>query len=180
MHISFDKQSYPMKSNTHLSDKGKRLLMKELVKDYEVLAKLEEVAVNGNKNAKANNNPLGSIQDRGPLKLKANKGEEESKPAMQPASENAEGSSAKWTTDAHGSSVATWIKPIAWIHIPKAGTSFLNTLLHHGGICPVFPEDKFYEGIEVRDNNKRYGRTSSTFLGENNPRKICQRASHNH
>merc|ERR1719428_2162194 len=28
MHISFDKQSYPMKSNTHLSDKGKRLLMK--------------------------------------------------------------------------------------------------------------------------------------------------------
>eukprot|EP00403_Amphidinium_massartii_P007919 CAMPEP_0178371228 /NCGR_PEP_ID=MMETSP0689_2-20121128/717_1 /TAXON_ID=160604 /ORGANISM="Amphidinium massartii, Strain CS-259" /LENGTH=301 /DNA_ID=CAMNT_0019991089 /DNA_START=110 /DNA_END=1015 /DNA_ORIENTATION=- len=32
-------------------------------------------------------------------------------------------------------------KPLAWIHIPKTGTSFVETLVHHKGFCPLFPPD---------------------------------------
>lgn len=32
-------------------------------------------------------------------------------------------------------------KPIAWVHIPKCGTSFINVLLQHKGICPGWPDD---------------------------------------
>ena len=29
--------------------------------------------------------------------------------------------------------------PVLWVHVPKAGTSFANTLIHHAGICPTWP-----------------------------------------
>jgi hypothetical protein len=35
------------------------------------------------------------------------------------------------------------LTPIAWIHIPKAGTSFVNTLIHHPGVCAHMPEDEY-------------------------------------
>lgn len=31
------------------------------------------------------------------------------------------------------------LTPVAWLHIPKTGTSFINTLLHTPAICPNFP-----------------------------------------
>eukprot|EP00931_Biecheleriopsis_adriatica_P079634 TRINITY_DN53019_c0_g1_i1.p1 TRINITY_DN53019_c0_g1~~TRINITY_DN53019_c0_g1_i1.p1 ORF type:complete len:305 (+),score=22.51 TRINITY_DN53019_c0_g1_i1:74-988(+) len=31
--------------------------------------------------------------------------------------------------------------PIEWVHVPKAGQSFLNTLIHIPGVCPGLPED---------------------------------------
>mmetsp|Transcript_64728 Transcript_64728/g.145430 ORF Transcript_64728/g.145430 Transcript_64728/m.145430 type:complete len:306 (+) Transcript_64728:81-998(+) len=31
--------------------------------------------------------------------------------------------------------------PIEWVHVPKAGSSFVNTLIHVPGICPGLPED---------------------------------------
>jgi len=31
--------------------------------------------------------------------------------------------------------------PIEWVHVPKAGSSFLQTLLHIQGICPGLPPD---------------------------------------
>lgn len=38
-----------------------------------------------------------------------------------------------------------WAKaPIVWVHTPKTGTSFLNTLLHHKGLCPAMPEDAWF------------------------------------
>lgn len=33
-------------------------------------------------------------------------------------------------------------KPIAWVHIPKTGSSFINALLHHKGICPDWPDNQ--------------------------------------
>lgn len=30
-------------------------------------------------------------------------------------------------------------KPLAWLHIPRCGSSFANTLIHHPGICPWLP-----------------------------------------
>lgn len=34
--------------------------------------------------------------------------------------------------------------PITWMHIPKTGSSFANTLFHHTGICPTFPDEAIY------------------------------------
>jgi len=31
--------------------------------------------------------------------------------------------------------------PIEWVHVPKTGTSFLNTLVHIPGVCPGLPTD---------------------------------------
>lgn len=31
--------------------------------------------------------------------------------------------------------------PIHWLHVPKCGSSFLNTLVHLPGVCPSLPED---------------------------------------
>jgi len=31
------------------------------------------------------------------------------------------------------------LKPLMWVHFPKCGASFLNTLTHHEGLCPYFP-----------------------------------------
>mmetsp|Transcript_29714 Transcript_29714/g.85045 ORF Transcript_29714/g.85045 Transcript_29714/m.85045 type:complete len:377 (-) Transcript_29714:7-1137(-) len=31
--------------------------------------------------------------------------------------------------------------PVGWLHAPKAGTSFVNTLIHLPGVCPDVPED---------------------------------------
>lgn len=33
--------------------------------------------------------------------------------------------------------------PIEWVHVPKAGSSFLNTLIHIPGACPGLPTDLF-------------------------------------
>jgi len=32
------------------------------------------------------------------------------------------------------------LMPIAWVHVPKTGSSFANTLFAHPGICPSFPQ----------------------------------------
>ena len=32
------------------------------------------------------------------------------------------------------------LMPIAWVHVPKTGTSFANTFFGHPGICPHMPE----------------------------------------
>lgn len=32
-------------------------------------------------------------------------------------------------------------RPISWLHVPKAGSSFLNTLYHTPVLCPGIPED---------------------------------------
>jgi len=44
-------------------------------------------------------------------------------------------------TDLHSTDVASFQRPteIVWLHIPKCGTSFLNTLYHYA--CPGIPED---------------------------------------
>mmetsp|Transcript_64136 Transcript_64136/g.141343 ORF Transcript_64136/g.141343 Transcript_64136/m.141343 type:complete len:340 (-) Transcript_64136:108-1127(-) len=31
--------------------------------------------------------------------------------------------------------------PIIWLHVPKAGTSFINTFIHTPGVCPGIPVD---------------------------------------
>merc|ERR1740129_445460 len=36
------------------------------------------------------------------------------------------------------------VSPIEWVHVEKAGTSFLNTLMHIPGSCPGLP---IYRGI---------------------------------
>merc|ERR1719277_1021130 len=33
--------------------------------------------------------------------------------------------------------------PIEWVHVPKAGGSFLNTLIHIPGACPGLPPDLY-------------------------------------
>lgn len=38
--------------------------------------------------------------------------------------------------------------PMKWLHVPRSGTSFINVLTHHPGICPDFPQ----ELIVVRGN----------------------------
>lgn len=40
------------------------------------------------------------------------------------------------------------LAPVAWIHIPKTGTSFVNTLIHHPEICPNVPEEDFVVGAQ--------------------------------
>jgi len=32
-------------------------------------------------------------------------------------------------------------KPLAWIHVPKTGSSFANALVHTPGLCPRMPKD---------------------------------------
>lgn len=59
----------------------------------------------------------------------------------------------------------TPLKPVIWLHIPKTGTSFINTLLHHPDICPNFPADAYmmpgHHGIEHK------------FLGKFNLDTVC-------
>jgi hypothetical protein len=43
---------------------------------------------------------------------------------------------------------AEQLTPVAWFHIPKTGTSFVNTLLHTPAICPNFPTDTRINSIE--------------------------------
>merc|ERR1712087_112835 len=38
---------------------------------------------------------------------------------------------------------ASLIVPIAWFHVPKTGTSFLNTFYHTPAICPTFHADNY-------------------------------------
>ena len=44
--------------------------------------------------------------------------------------------------------------PLAWLHIPKAGSSFGNILYHHPEICPYFPENVSFgmDGIQHEDH----------------------------
>jgi hypothetical protein len=44
------------------------------------------------------------------------------------------------------------VTPIEWIHVPKAGSSFINTLIHIPGVCPGLPQD-------LRVSEERYGVT---------------------
>lgn len=37
------------------------------------------------------------------------------------------------------------LKPVAWLHIPKAGTSFINVLYHTPTLCPNTPDDAFLD-----------------------------------
>jgi hypothetical protein len=35
------------------------------------------------------------------------------------------------------------LTPIEWVHVPKTGSSFINTLIHIPGVCPGLSEDLF-------------------------------------
>lgn len=35
------------------------------------------------------------------------------------------------------------LKPVAWMHVPKCGGDFLNTLIHNPTLCPFTPADTF-------------------------------------
>uniref|UniRef100_A0A7S1MTK7 Sulfotransferase domain-containing protein n=1 Tax=Alexandrium catenella TaxID=2925 RepID=A0A7S1MTK7_ALECA len=37
------------------------------------------------------------------------------------------------------------VLPITWFHVPKAGTSFVNTIAHLPGVCPTLPEDRWLD-----------------------------------
>mmetsp|Transcript_7369 Transcript_7369/g.16134 ORF Transcript_7369/g.16134 Transcript_7369/m.16134 type:complete len:387 (-) Transcript_7369:174-1334(-) len=61
-------------------------------------------------------------------------------------------------TEASAAQRLDTLKPLMWIHFPKCGASFLNTLTHHPGICPYFPAlEVMSEGDKMhhylRDNN---------------------------
>eukprot|EP00927_Polykrikos_kofoidii_P084146 TRINITY_DN8795_c0_g1_i1.p1 TRINITY_DN8795_c0_g1~~TRINITY_DN8795_c0_g1_i1.p1 ORF type:complete len:384 (+),score=46.74 TRINITY_DN8795_c0_g1_i1:56-1153(+) len=46
-------------------------------------------------------------------------------------------------------------RPLKWLHIPKCGTSFVNTLVHHKGICPgldpnmLFVNDRVIPSVQT-------------------------------
>lgn len=40
------------------------------------------------------------------------------------------------------------LKGVAWVHIPRCGSSFVNVLLHHPGVCPKIPADAWVEEDE--------------------------------
>eukprot|EP00927_Polykrikos_kofoidii_P073287 TRINITY_DN69334_c0_g1_i1.p1 TRINITY_DN69334_c0_g1~~TRINITY_DN69334_c0_g1_i1.p1 ORF type:complete len:385 (-),score=52.12 TRINITY_DN69334_c0_g1_i1:44-1138(-) len=40
-------------------------------------------------------------------------------------------------------------RPIKWLHIPKCGTSFVNTLAHHRGICPGLDPNMLFVNDDV-------------------------------
>lgn len=42
--------------------------------------------------------------------------------------------------------------PLAWVHVPKTGSSIINTFYHTPAICPTFPTDD-YIGIEGDERN---------------------------
>lgn len=44
------------------------------------------------------------------------------------------------------------VTPIEWVHLPKSGTSFINSLIHIQGVCPGLPKD-------LRVSQERYGVT---------------------
>jgi len=45
-------------------------------------------------------------------------------------------------------------KPIAWLHVPKSGSSFLNALIRIPGACPFVPEDiVIHDATMGPDNN---------------------------
>jgi len=44
------------------------------------------------------------------------------------------------------------VLPIEWVHIPKAGISFLNTLMNIPGVCPGFPK-----GLHIRSGPESDG-----------------------
>lgn len=50
---------------------------------------------------------------------------------------------------------AGMLVPLAWFHVPKTGTTIVNTFYHTPAICPAFLWDNYYEGDE-------------TFTGTNN------------
>lgn len=59
--------------------------------------------------------------------------------------------------DNHHSSIQSLdkVKPVVWVHIPKTGTSFLNTLIY--GLCPDWPKDwKLNSKIPIPKNFKKY------------------------
>lgn len=37
------------------------------------------------------------------------------------------------------------LKGITWLHIPRCGSSFVNVLIHHPGVCTGIPEDLWVE-----------------------------------
>lgn len=67
-----------------------------------------------------------------------------------------------------------WLKPIAWVHVPKAGTSLVSTLIHHPDICPLMPAD-----VEFPDDQSSFkdekGRTykEHDFWSAHNRTLLC-------
>merc|ERR1719284_879526 len=55
------------------------------------------------------------------------------------------------------------VMPIEWVHVPKTGTSFLNTLIHIPGACPGLPADFDVSSFEDRDQ----------FLGAYDLNSLC-------
>jgi len=59
------------------------------------------------------------------------------------------------------------VMPIEFVHVPKCGTSFLNTLIHLPGACPAYPEN-------VQLNEKTMGdRVMDNFFHRYRPDLVC-------
>lgn len=62
--------------------------------------------------------------------------------------------------------------PMKWLNIPQSGSSFINVLTHHVGICPDFPEDSIIVrqgaayGISQSDENLSLGDVQDLMLEE--------------
>lgn len=44
------------------------------------------------------------------------------------------------------------LKPLFWVHVPKTGSSFLNTIVTHDGICPNLPDGEYVTPQMIRAN----------------------------
>lgn len=44
------------------------------------------------------------------------------------------------------------LKPLFWVHVPKTGSSFLNTIVTHRGICPNMPSSAYLTERRIQDN----------------------------
>jgi len=56
-----------------------------------------------------------------------------------------------WRGSSERRPVLAMPSPLVWLHIPKCGTSFINTLLHQPGTCPGLPEDLVVDGERPLD-----------------------------
>lgn len=46
----------------------------------------------------------------------------------------------------HSRKIQPLARPLFWLHVPKCGTSFINTLIHQPNVCPGLPDDMLVEG----------------------------------
>lgn len=69
--------------------------------------------------------------------------------------------------DPNATARAQALRPVAWVHIPKAGSSFLNVLYHNQVLCPGTPKDAWLaDGLEG-------GRVVPKFLETYPPDEYC-------